>query len=112
VGEALVHIPVLFDSGQRAGPRSVSRTIVDLPIELVLEPQWRWDFGDGSTDATRSAEVGHTYRSRQAHRARVAAVWLGRYWVAGLGPLQIDQPVTQEASLAVSVGEGRATLVR
>lgn len=111
-GEALVHIPVLFDSGQRAGPRSVTRTIVDLPIELVLEPQWRWDFGDGSTDATRSAEVGHTYRTRYGHRARVAAVWLGRYWVAGLGPLQIDQPVTQEASLAVSVGEGRATLVR
>ena len=42
----------------------------------------------------------------------MTAVWEATYEVAGVGPLAIEGPVTQEASVTVPVGQGRAVLVR
>ena len=109
---ALVHIPVLFDSGQQGGIQRVDRTIVDLPVTLEMEPAWEWTFADGAREATRQPEARHVYRAGVRSAVEVAALWRGRYWVAGLGPLPITEPVVQRTSLAILVGEGRAVLVR
>ena len=52
------------------------------------------------------------YRRSGLAEAQVTAVWEATYEVAGVGPLAIEGPVTQEASVTVPVGQGRAVLVR
>ncbi len=111
-GDALVQLPVYVDAGQEAGAREIDTTIVDLPVHLRLEPVWRWDFGDGRRVTGDVPTADHTYRQARTALVRVATIWRGTYWVAGLGPLAVDAPVIQEASMAVPVGQGRAVLVR
>ncbi len=42
----------------------------------------------------------------------VKAVWAATYTVAGVGPLEVVEPVTQDADVTVPVGQARAVLVR
>lgn len=111
-GDVLAQLPVLFDTGQEAGPRRVSLWITDLPVDLEMTPRWIWDYADGARDTTVESAARHTYRHTALLRVGVEAVWRGRYWVAGLGPLEVAEPVLQSASVAVPVGEGRAVLIR
>jgi hypothetical protein len=110
-GDALVQLPVYVDAGQEAGPREIDTTIVDLAVHLRLDPEWRWDFGDGRRISGEVPTADHTYRRAASPLVRVATIWRGTYWVVGLGPLAVDAPVTQEASMVVPVGEGRAILI-
>lgn len=110
-GDALVQLPLYVAAGQEAGPRDIHTTIVDLPVHLRLDPAWRWDFGDGRRISGDVPTADHTYRRADSPLVRVATIWRGTYWVGGLGPLVVDAPVTQEASMVVPVGEGRAVLV-
>ncbi len=111
-GDALVHLPMYFDAGQRAGAQTVSTSIVGLGVDLQLDPTWTWDFGDGHRSSGTEPTSEHTYRRTGSLLIRVATVWRGTYWVSGLGPLRVASPVTQEVSLVAPVGEGRAVLVR
>lgn len=111
-GNVLVQLPLYVDAGQQAGARNVDLTIVDLPVQLTLTPRWRWDFGEGRIETSDLPATEHTYRQVGDVVVRVGVIWRGVYWVAGLGPLEIDEPVTQQAALAVPVGQGRAVLVR
>ena len=89
-----------------------------LPVELTAHPRWSWDFGAASLTTTSAgrrwpeATIGHVYRRSGLAEAQVTAVWEATYEVAGVGPLAIEGPVTQEASVTVPVGQGRAVLVR
>lgn len=117
-GRVLPQLPVVFGVTQAEEPLVRSFDLVGLPIELTARPRWVWDFGSGSL-ATGSAgrrwpdaTIGHSYRRSGVAEARVTAIWQATYEVAGVGPLAIDEPVTQEASLSIPVGQGRAVLVR
>lgn len=117
-GRALPHLPVVFGVDQSEEPVKESFELVGLPIALTARPRWVWDFGT-STVATSSAgrrwptpTIDHTYRTSGLARARVTTVWKATYEIAGVGPLEIAEPVTQEAEVSVTVGQGRAVLVR
>ena len=115
----LPHLPVIFDARQPAGTTTSDHVIVDLSVELSVTPRWLWRFGDGASTVTDvpggrwpDRSVSHTYARAGVHGVRVQAVWSATYVVDGLGPLVVEEPVTQEADLPVQVGEGRAVLVR
>lgn len=115
----LPHLPVIFDARQPAGTQVSDHVVVDLPVRLSVTPRWVWSFGDGASAVTDvpggrwpDRSVSHVYDRSGRHDVRVQAVWSATYIVDGLGPLQVDDPVIQEAELPVSVGEGRAVLVR
>lgn len=117
-GRVLPHLPVVFGVTQSEQPLMESFTLVGLPFELTARPRWAWDFGTASL-ATSSAgrrwphsTVDHVYRGSGTAQVRVTAVWEATYEVAGVGPLAVDEPVTQRTSLDVPVGQGRAVLVR
>jgi hypothetical protein len=117
-GPALPHVPVVFGVTQTERPLLASFTLLGLPIELDARPRWVWDFG-GSGLATTSAgrrwpdaTIVHTYRRAGVSTASVTAVWEATYEVAGVGPLSVAEPVTQDAAARVAVGQGRAVLVR
>lgn len=117
-GRVLPHLPVVFGVTQSEQPLVESFTLVGLPIELTARPRWVWDFGTTSLATTSAgrrwpeATVDHAYRRSGTAHVRVAAVWEATYEVAGVGPLAIDEPVTQRTALEVPVGQGRAVLVR
>ncbi len=117
-GRVLPHLPVVFGVTQSEQPLVESFTLVGLPIELTARPRWVWDFGTASLSTSSAgrrwphATVDHTYRASGTGQVRVTAVWEATYEVAGVGPLTIDEPVTQWTSLDIPVGQGRAVLVR
>jgi hypothetical protein len=117
-GRVLPQLPVVFGVDQSEDPLVESFELVGLPIVLTARPRWVWDFGT-ATVSTASAgrrwpspTIDHTYRRAGLIEARVSAIWSATYEVAGVGPLAIDQPVTQQDAVTVAVGEGRAVLVR
>lgn len=117
-GRVLPHLPVVFGVTQSEEPIVEAFTLAGLPVELTARPRWVWDFGT-ATLATGSAgrrwpraTVEHAYRRSGSAQVRVSTVWQATYEVAGVGPLAIDEPVTQDAVLDVPVGQGRAVLVR
>ena len=118
-GGVLPHLPVIFATRQPAGPATSAHTIIGLPVHLTVRPRWVWDFGDGGRLATVEAggawpdrSVSHAYGRAGKVRVAVRAEWNATYVVDGLGPLTVPESVTQDASLTVPVGEGRAVLVR
>ena len=118
-GGVLPHLPVVFAAHQPDGAQTSHHTILDLPVDLTVVPRWFWDFGDGRSVESAQAggrwpdtSVSHIYPRAGNMRVQVAAVWRATYVVDGLGPLLVEDPVTQEAALTVPVGEGRAVLVR
>lgn len=117
-GRALPHVPVIFGVTQRAEPMVASFDIVGLPVTVTARPRWTWDFGTSSL-ATASpgarwpdATVWHTYSRSGRPSVAVTALWQATYEVAGVGPLEVPEPVTQRAEITVTVGQGRAVLVR
>lgn len=115
---ALPHLPVVFGVHQSEEPISQAVELLGLPVSITARPRWVWDF-DGATVRTTSAgrrwpdpTIDHVYRRAGTPVARVTAVWEATYTVAGVGPLAVPEPVTQVAQESVTVGQGRAVLVR
>lgn len=115
----VTQLPVLFDSGQSTS--AVVGTIVALgqTVELTAHARWEWVFGDGSSlvqpvDASRNRgmAVQHVYRHPGGFRVIVRARWSAQYTVDGLGPFSVPEPVEQEGTLTLLVGQARAALAR
>lgn len=117
-GNVLPHLPVVFGVRQSERPIVESMTILGLPIVITARPRWSWDFGSTALSTASAgrpwprATIDHVYRQAGASPVRVKAIWEATYEVAGLGPLAVAQPVTQDAEEEVPVGQGRAVLVR
>lgn len=117
-GQVLPHLPVVFGVTQSESAIERSFEIIGLPIELIASPRWIWDFG-GSTLHTVSAgrpwpnqTIDRTFRRSGEMPVAVKAVWSATYTVAGVGPLEVVEPVSQDADVTVPVGQARAVLVR
>lgn len=116
---ALVALPVLYHSGQTAGPRTWTDEVAGFQVTTTVAPSWEWDFGDGSaglitrTPGSRYPDlsVSHTYESAGAHRVTLTTTWDGTFTIAGAGTFPIDGEVVQEAGLDVRVVEARAVWV-
>ena len=118
-GGALVNLPAVFDSGQRAGERTEEFTLLGMPVTVLARPSWQWDFGDGATTTTSKSggrypntDVAHTYRRAGSRTVTVRAAWTGTFTIDGLGPFAVDGgPVNQSATLDVEVREAGGQLV-
>ena len=114
----LPNLPVIFDSGQPERLEASEHVVVGMRVRLAPRATWEWDFGDGGTlTTTRSGSrypdtsVSHVYRASGAHVVRLRTVWRAEYTVDGLGPIPVPEPVVQEETSVVAVGQGRAVLV-
>ena len=116
---ALVNLPTVFASGQREGERADEFELLGFPVQVVAQPSWTWDFGDGGALTTTEAggrypdmSVRHTYREAGQRRVTVTSSWTGTFTVDGLGPFAVTGgPVTQAADLEVTVREAAGQLV-
>jgi hypothetical protein len=113
----VTQVPVLFDSGQPAGPERRTVQVLGETVRLTAWPAWTWQFGDGATLRTTDpggryphAVVSHAYRRAGDYRVQVATEWTAEFTVDGLGPFPVTQVVTQAAGFGLRVGEGRAVL--
>ena len=113
---AVTQLPVVFRSGQ-PGRWAASLMLLGLPVEVVGDPMWSWNFADGATVTTDDPggrypdlAVSHVYRRPGEMVVSVAATWAGKFTVDGLGPFGVEGVVEQSARLDVRVGEGRALL--
>jgi len=116
---ALVNLPAIFASGQRDGVQRDDFVLFDLPVHVDARPSWDWAFGDGATLTTADAggtypdrRVSHTFTHAGQFTVSVDSSWTGTFTVDGLGPFDVTGgPVTQAATLAVTVREAGGQLV-
>ena len=113
----LTQLPVAFASGQPAEPLEEEFGVLGQSVRLVARPTWEWDFGDGAVEATSrpggpypDLSVSHVYRHSGTRQVRVRTDWSATFTVGDLGPYPVREPVSQEATAALVVGEGRAVL--
>ena len=119
-GGALVRLATLFRTGQPAdGIRDADLSVLGLDVRLTSRVRWHWTYGDG-TDAWTSSpggtwpdtSVSHVFRTAGVRNATVQSVWRGEFTVEGLGPFAVPgPPLTQEATLSVTVRAAHAHLV-
>ncbi len=115
---AIVRLPVTFDSGQPAVLPPSTVEIAGHRVTLTPRATFRWDFGDGATLVTDRAgsrypdlTVSHAYREDGVHLVRLRTTWTATYLIDGIGPLAVAEPVTQDAALALPIGQARGVLV-
>lgn len=114
----VTQIPVNFISGHPGGLEPSDHLVLGQSVRLYPSVHWSWEFGDGGAVVTRSPGepyprgiVRHAYRQAGSREVQVRAEWSGSFEVAGLGPFPVSGGIRQEATLVISVGEGRAVLV-
>lgn len=116
---ALVNLPTVFASGQRAGVQHDTFDLLGYAVAVQARPSWTWRFGDGGRLTTDQAggrypdtSVSHTYEAAGRRTVTVSAHWTGTFTVDGLGPFDVTGgPVTQSADLTVRVRESGGQLV-
>ena len=113
----VTQLPVLFTAGQPAGPQSWEVDLLGQRVHLVATPRWTWTFGDGASLSTDDPgggypddAVAHVYRRSGGRHVTLTARWSASFTVDGLGPFPVPEPVVQEVSSDLDVGEGRALL--
>jgi hypothetical protein len=113
----LAQLPVVFDSGQPGAEFTASYRLLGEEVRVTARTRWSWEFGDGATLSTDDPggpyphlDVSHVYRRAGSVQARVHADWTATFSVDGLGPFAVPEPVTQDATSRIVVGEGRAVL--
>lgn len=114
----LPYLPVVFHSGQPAGIAPIEVEVAGYRVVVTPVPRWTWDFGDGATKTTLipgstypDLTVSHAYRSGGQRRVQVTTTWTATVTVDGMGPFEVNGPITQQASAVVRVGQARAVLV-
>ena len=89
-------------------------------VEVAASPRWVWRFDPAGvrlvTDSPGGpwpdGRVTHTFTRQGNHPVGVEATWTAHYVVDGIGPLVVEQPITQSAVMTVQVGQARAVLIR
>jgi hypothetical protein len=114
----LPYLPVIFDSTQPGALPASEHLLNGLRVVLRPTATWIWDFGDGVSLRTlipgsRYPEkaVSHAYSGGGSYRVRVITAWRASFTVDGLGPFAVEDPITQESSVRIQVGQARAVLV-
>lgn len=114
----LPYLPVVFHSGQPAGIPPIDVEVAGFRVVVTPTPRWSWDFGDGSRldvgipgSSYPDMSVSHAYRIGGAREVRVTTTWRATVMIDGLGPFEVQGPVTQESAATIRVGQARAVLV-
>ena len=123
-GRTLVHLDTIFYAdypGEAKQRPSLDKTInvLGFPVRIVAEPAWTWTFEPGTAAESfdtpgapfPSKAITHAYDTSGDRTVTVQASWQGRYYIAGDGPFEIAEPVTQERTSQVSVVSARSELV-
>lgn len=115
----LPHLPVAFDSGQPQHLGASRHEVLGHEVHLRPSATYLWAFGDGQRMTTTQSgsrypdlTVSHAYRRGGLLTVRVTVVWRATFSVDGLGPFEVAEPIHQEATVQIAVGQARAVLVR
>lgn len=113
----LPQVPAIFDSGQPQSLAPSTHLVGSVSVRLMPTASWFWTFGDGSALETHISgshyphfEVSHTYGRAGNYRVQLTTVWQATYSIDGQGPFAVDGEITQESTIDVLVGQGRAVL--
>lgn len=128
---AVVGIDLHCRSGQSSARLGWSSTVVGHAVVAEASATWSWAFEQraraGVSTPPTTREWVHTVGFpggvypdrgiRQAfttvgrHLVQVQSAWRGRYWVDGLGPFDVQDPVRQEHAWEVDVGSAVGVLM-
>ena len=128
---AVVGIDLHCRSGQSSARVGWSSTVVGHAVVAEASATWSWAFEQraraGVSTPTATREWVHTvgfpggvYPDRGVrqgftdvgrHLVQVQSAWRGRYWVDGLGPFDVQDPVRQEHAWEVDVGSAVGVLM-
>lgn len=111
----VVGIPVHCHSGQPAAVVRWSDQIAGMPVETTAYGSWEWRFPEAAAPG-RVVQTGqpgrpypdvgvqHTFWRPGRHDVEANAYWRGEFYVAGLGPFEIEQGLHQRGTVTVPTG--------
>ena len=88
-----------FWTGQPHSYQSPAMTLSGLSVRVSAEPLWRWVWGDGTIQWTRSpgavsraSSVAHKFTKPGRYRISVTTIWQATFSVEGLGTFPVVGP--------------------
>ena len=116
---ALTDVPVYFWSDTNS-VFSVVTTILGVGVNVLMNPSFVWNFGDGSTLTTSSAgspypdsTITHTYKSAGSYTVNLAISWAGSWAAQGAAMVPIlGGAIVQSASATIQVSPAPTNFTR
>ena len=116
---ALTGVPVYFWSDTNSA-FSVVTTILGVGVNVLMNPSFVWNFGDGSTFTTSSAggpypdsTITHTYKSAGIYTVNLAISWAGSWAAQGAAMVPIlGGAIVQSASATIQVSPAPTNFTR
>ena len=116
---ALTDVPVYFWSDTNS-VFSVVTTILGVGVNVLMNPTFVWNFGDGSTLTTSSAggpypdsTITHTYKSAGIYTVNLAISWAGSWAAQGAAMVPIlGGAIVQSASATIQVSPAPTNFTR
>ena len=116
--DAVTGIPVFFWSDTNSVFQVVT-SILGIGVNVVMNPSYQWDFGDGSTFQTTVAggpypnnAITHTYKSPGIYTVQLDVSWAGSWATQGVWQPILGGSITQSATATIQVSPGPTDFTR
>ncbi|MEJ0014363.1 MAG: PKD domain-containing protein [Actinomycetota bacterium] len=116
--DVLTGVPVYFWSETNPIFRVVT-TILGVGVNVLMNPSFVWNFGDGSTMATTSAggpypnsTVTHIYKGAGTYTVSLEISWAGTWAAQGAVLPVLGGAIVQSASAIIEVNPGPTDFTR
>ncbi len=117
--DALTDVPVYFWSDTNS-VFSVITSILGVGVNVLMNPSFVWNFGDGTTFSTSSAggpypdsTITHTYKSPGIYTVNLSISWAGSWAAQGAAMVPIlGGVIVQSATATIQVSPGPTNFTR
>lgn len=116
--DALTQVPVYFWSDTNS-VFQVATAILGVGVNVLMNPSFVWDFGDGTSFSTSSAggpypnsTITHTYKSAGTYTVNLAISWAGSWAAQGAVLPVLGGAIVQHATATIQVAPGPTDFTR
>jgi len=116
--DAVTGVPVYFWSDTNS-LFQVATTILGVGVNVIMNPTFVWDFGDGTTFTTTSAggpypdaTVTHTYKTAGTYTIKLTISWVGSWAAQGAVAPVLGGAIVQNATATIQVSPGPTDFTR
>jgi hypothetical protein len=116
--DSITAVPVYFWSDTNS-VFQVATTILNVGVNVLMNPSFEWNFGDGTTFSTSSAggpypnsTITHTYKSPGTYTVNLMISWAGSWAAQGAVLPVLGGAIVQNATATIQVSPGPTDFTR
>ena len=116
--DAVTSVPVYFWSDSNS-VFQVATTILNVGVNVLMNPTFVWNFGDGTTFSTSSAggpypnsTITHTYKTAGTYSVNLVISWAGSWAAQGAVLPVLGGAIVQNTTATIQVSPGPTDFTR